>query len=42
MLYGALKEILTAVVLGQLPDDEDAVAEAERSVGVLFTNGLTR
>src|SRR5436853_661429 len=42
MLYGALEEILTAVVLGQLPDDEDAVAEAERSGGVLFTNGLTR
>jgi AcrR family transcriptional regulator len=41
MLYGALEEILTAWVLGQLPDDEDAVAEAERSVVALFTNGLT-
>jgi AcrR family transcriptional regulator len=41
MLYGALEEILTAWVLGQLPDDEDAVADAERSVVALFTNGLT-
>ena len=40
MLYGALEEILTAWVLGQLPDDEDAVAEAERSIVALFTNGL--
>jgi TetR/AcrR family transcriptional regulator, fatty acid metabolism regulator protein len=42
MLYGALEEILTAWVLGQLPDDEDAVAEAERTIVALFTNGLAR
>ena len=40
MLYGALEELLTAWVLGQLPDDEEAVAEAERTIVALFTNGL--
>ena len=40
MLYGALEEILTAWVLGQLPDDEDAVVEAERTIVAVFTNGL--
>ena len=40
MLYGALEEILTGWVLGQLPDDEEAVAEAERTIVALFTNGL--
>jgi TetR/AcrR family transcriptional regulator, fatty acid metabolism regulator protein len=40
MLYGALEEILTGWVLGQLPDDEEAVAEAERTVVALFTTGL--
>jgi TetR/AcrR family fatty acid metabolism transcriptional regulator len=40
MLYGALEELLTAWVLGQLPDDEEAVAEAERSIVAVFTNGL--
>jgi AcrR family transcriptional regulator len=40
MLYGALEEILTAWVLGQLPDDEEAVTEAERTIVALFTNGL--
>ena len=32
MLYGALEEVLTGWVLGQLPDDADAVAAAEREV----------
>lgn len=40
MLYGALEEVLTAWVMAQLPDDEDAVADAERTVVALFTNGL--
>ena len=40
MLYGALEEVLTGWVLGQLPDDEEAVAEAERTIVALFTNGL--
>jgi TetR/AcrR family transcriptional regulator, fatty acid metabolism regulator protein len=40
MLYGALEEILTGWVMGQLPDDEEAVAEAERAVVAVFTNGL--
>jgi len=32
MLYGALEEVLTGWVLGQLPDDAEAVAAAEREV----------
>jgi AcrR family transcriptional regulator len=32
MLYGALEEVLTGWVLGQLPDDAAAVAAAEREV----------
>jgi AcrR family transcriptional regulator len=40
MLYGALEEILTAWVMGQLPDDEEAVAEAERAIVSLFAAGL--
>ena len=40
MLYGALEEVLTAWVMAQLPDDEAAVADAERTVVALFTNGL--
>lgn len=40
MLYGALEEILTGWVLGQLPDDEADVLEAERTVVAVFTGGL--
>ena len=40
MLYGALEEILTGWVMGQLPDDEEAVAEAERTIVAIFANGL--
>jgi AcrR family transcriptional regulator len=40
MLYGALEEVLTAWVLGQLPDDADAVAAAEREVIATFVRGL--
>jgi AcrR family transcriptional regulator len=41
MLYGALEEILTGWVMSQLPDDDDAVAEAERTIVSLFTSGLS-
>jgi AcrR family transcriptional regulator len=40
MLYGALDEILTGWVLGQLPDDAEAVAAAEREVIATFVGGL--
>jgi len=40
MLYGALEEVLTAWVLGQLPDDAAAVSEAEREVIATFVGGL--
>ncbi|HEX6699226.1 MAG TPA: TetR/AcrR family transcriptional regulator [Gaiellaceae bacterium] len=42
MLYGALEEILTGWVMSQLPDDDDAVAEAERTIVALFAQGLCR
>jgi TetR/AcrR family transcriptional regulator, fatty acid metabolism regulator protein len=40
MLYGALEEVLTGWVLGQLPDDADAVATAEREVTATIVGGL--
>jgi len=40
MLYGALEEVLTGWVLGQLPDDAEAVAAAEREVIATFVGGL--
>ena len=40
MLYGALEEVLTGWVLGQLPDDADGVAAAEREVIATFVGGL--
>ena len=40
MLYGALEEVLTGWVLGQLPDDADAVAAAEREVTATMVGGL--
>jgi TetR/AcrR family fatty acid metabolism transcriptional regulator len=40
MLYGALEEVLTGWVLGQLPDDADAVASAEREIVRTFVGGL--
>ena len=40
MLYGALEEVLTGWVLGQLPDDADAVAAAEREVIATLVGGL--
>ena len=40
IFYGALEEILTSWVLGQLPDTEDDVALAERTVVQVITAGL--
>ena len=40
MLYGALEEVLTGWVLGQLPDDAVAVAAAEREVIATLVGGL--
>jgi AcrR family transcriptional regulator len=40
MLYGALEEVLTGWVLGQLPDDADVVATAERELIATFVGGL--
>ena len=40
MLYGALEEVLTGWVLGQLPDDAEAVAAAEREVIGTLVDGM--
>ena len=40
MLYGALEEVLTGWVLGQLPDDAETVAAAEREVTGTLIGGL--
>jgi AcrR family transcriptional regulator len=40
ILYGALDEILTGWVLGQLPDREEDVARAERAVVDVVAGGL--
>jgi TetR/AcrR family transcriptional regulator, fatty acid metabolism regulator protein len=40
MLYGALEEVLTGWVLGQLPDDTNAVTAAEQEITKTFVGGL--
>jgi AcrR family transcriptional regulator len=40
IVYGALEEILTGWVLGRLPDSDDDVALAERTVVDVLTGGL--
>jgi TetR/AcrR family fatty acid metabolism transcriptional regulator len=40
ILYGAIEEILTGWVMGQLPDDDDEVARAESTVVQLVGGGL--
>jgi TetR/AcrR family transcriptional regulator, fatty acid metabolism regulator protein len=40
MLYGALEEVLTAWVLGQLPDGDRAREAAEREIVGTFVGGL--
>jgi hypothetical protein len=39
-VYGAIEEILTGWVLGQLADGDDEVARAEATVLALVTDGL--
>lgn len=40
MLYGALEEILTGWVMGQLPDSDEDVAAAEQAVAQAFARGF--
>ena len=40
VVYGALEEILTGWVLGQLPDGDEEVARAERTVVEVVCGGL--
>ena len=40
IVYGALEELLTGWVLGQLPDGDEEVARAERTVVDVVTGGL--
>jgi TetR/AcrR family fatty acid metabolism transcriptional regulator len=42
IFYGGLEEILTGWVLAQLPDGDQEVARAERTVLALLSGGLTR
>jgi TetR/AcrR family transcriptional regulator, fatty acid metabolism regulator protein len=42
MLYGAMEEVLTGWVLGQLRDDAEGVAAAEREVIATMVGGLKR
>jgi AcrR family transcriptional regulator len=42
IFYGGLEELLTGWVLGQLPDGDEEVARAERTVVDLLCGGLTR
>jgi AcrR family transcriptional regulator len=40
VVYGAVEEILTGWVLGQLPDSDDDIAAAERAVVSIVCDGL--
>ena len=40
IVYGGLEELLTGWVLGQLPDGDDEVALAERTIFDLVCGGL--
>jgi TetR/AcrR family transcriptional regulator, fatty acid metabolism regulator protein len=42
IVYGALEEILTGWVLETLPDGDEGVAEAERTIVAVLSGGLTR
>jgi TetR/AcrR family fatty acid metabolism transcriptional regulator len=41
VFYGALEEVLTGWVLGQLPDRDEDIARAEQNVVTLLTGGLS-
>ena len=40
IFYGALEEILTGWVMGQLPDSEEDIKLAERTVVEMLCDGL--
>jgi hypothetical protein len=40
IFYGALEELLTGWVLGELPDGDEEVARAERTIVDLVYDGL--
>jgi hypothetical protein len=40
VFYGALDEILTGWVLGQLPDEDEDIAQAENNVVQLLVEGM--
>ena len=40
IFYGALKEVLTGWVMGQLPDSDEDIARAEQAVTGLICDGL--
>jgi len=42
IFYGAIEEVLTAWVLGQLPDGDEEVALAERTILEVIRGGLAR
>jgi TetR/AcrR family transcriptional regulator, fatty acid metabolism regulator protein len=42
VFYGALEEILTGWVIGQLPDGDEDIARAEHAVVEVLTGGLVR
>jgi TetR/AcrR family fatty acid metabolism transcriptional regulator len=42
IVYGALEEILTGWVMGRLPDGDEEVARAERTIVDVLTGGLVR
>ena len=42
VFYGGLEEILTGWVLGQLPDGDEELARAERTVVELLSGGIAR
>jgi AcrR family transcriptional regulator len=41
VFYGALEEVLSGWVLGQLPDRDEDIARAEQNVVAVLTGGLT-
>jgi AcrR family transcriptional regulator len=41
VFYGALEEVLTGWVMGQLPDTDEDIARAEHDLTVMLVSGLT-
>jgi len=40
VFYGALEEVLSGWVLGQLPDRDEDIARAEQNIVAVLTRGL--